>query len=121
MRKNGKRKTLSIIVGVVDKKKNLKHLAMVYGIDYCADAECYLKIKNQIKEGIGNIGGIQFAETKELGRVNRIDPLNITYLRVRGMWGIENPWFVFNYNLPTEYGKKFQFHGHYQRRQMEQF
>ncbi|HFB3076188.1 TPA: NgoPII family restriction endonuclease [Neisseria gonorrhoeae] len=109
MRKNGKRKTLSIIVGVVDKKKNLKHLAMVYGIDYCADAECYLKIKNQIKEGIGNIGGIQFAETKELGRVNRIDPLNITYLRVRGMWGIENPWFVFNYIYQRNMEKSFNF------------
>lgn len=102
-------KDIIYIVGVVDKKKNLKHLAMVYGIDYCADAECYLKIKNQIKEGIGNIGGIQFAETKELGRVNRIDPLNITYLRVRGMWGIENPWFVFNYIYQRDMEKSFNF------------
>jgi hypothetical protein len=29
--------------------------------------------------------------------VNRVDPLGITYLRIRGMWGIENPIKVYNY------------------------
>lgn len=94
---------------------------MVYGIDYCADAECYLKIKNQIKEGIGNIGGIQFAETKELGRVNRIDPLNINLSESTGYVGNRKSMVCLQLYLPTEYGKKFQFHDHYQRRQMEQF
>jgi len=32
-----------------------------------------------------------------LGRVNRVDPLGITYLRIRGMWHIENPLKVFSY------------------------
>ena len=27
----------------------------------------------------------------------RADPIGITYLRIRGMWHIENPWRVFNY------------------------
>lgn len=38
-----------------------------------------------------------FADTKELGRVNQVDPLGITNLRIRGMWQIENPRKVFNY------------------------
>ncbi|MEE3716169.1 NgoPII family restriction endonuclease, partial [Tumidithrix elongata RA019] len=40
---------------------------------------------------------IEFAETNELGRVNKVDPLGITYLRIRGMWGIENPLNVYDY------------------------
>lgn len=40
---------------------------------------------------------IELAETNELGRVNKVDPLGITYLRIRGMWGIENPNKVFGY------------------------
>ena len=37
------------------------------------------------------IEDIEFAKTKELGRVNRVDPLGITNLRIRGMWHIDNP------------------------------
>ncbi|WP_277986578.1 NgoPII family restriction endonuclease [Avibacterium paragallinarum] len=39
----------------------------------------------------------EFSDTQEFARINRVDPLGITYLRVRGMWGIENPWTVFRY------------------------
>lgn len=70
---------------------------MVYGLDYCASEACYQRLKLRIAEGVNAIEGVEFAETKELGRVNRVDPLGITYLRVRGMWGIENPWTVFDY------------------------
>lgn len=56
-----------------------------------------------------SISGVEFAETKELGRVNRVDPLGITYLRVRGMWGIENPFSVFDYVYKRDYSKKFNF------------
>lgn len=36
-------------------------------------------------------------ESKELGHINKVDPLGVTYMRVRGMWGIDNPWKVFSY------------------------
>lgn len=75
----------------------LRHLAMVYGLDYCASASCYQRLKETIRNGVNTIEGVEFSETRELGRVNRVDPLGITYLRVRGMWGIENPWTVFGY------------------------
>jgi len=32
------------------------------------------------------IADIEFSQTKELGRVNRVDPLGITNLRIQGMW-----------------------------------
>ena len=31
----------------------------------------------------------------------RVDPLGVTYLRIRGMWGIESPGRVFGYLQPT--------------------
>lgn len=95
-------------VGVV-KKNKLNHLCMVYGLDYCASAECYDRIRKTIKNGVESIPGVEFAETRELGHINKVDPLGITYMRVRGMWGIENPWKVFNYIHRRDNSKDFNF------------
>lgn len=105
---NWKEKDIIYAVGVVDNTK-LLNLSFVYGLDYCASEETYRKIKTKIKDGVECIPGVEFAETKELGRVNKVDPLGITYLRVRGMWGIENPWTVFNYIYKKDSKKEFNF------------
>lgn len=89
-------KDIIYAVGEVN-KSHLNTLAFVYGIDYCANREVYERIKHIIKSGVESIDNVEFSETKELGRVNRVDPLGITYLRVRGMWGIQNPWQTFRY------------------------
>ena len=103
-------KYMIYVVGVIDKKTNdIKDLCMVYGLDYCASEECYTRIKGTIKNGVETIQGVEFSETKELGRVNKVDPLGITYLRVRGMWGIENPWNVFNYVYERNKNANFNF------------
>ncbi|MDR2568755.1 MAG: NgoPII family restriction endonuclease [Oscillospiraceae bacterium] len=81
----------------VAKGSRLMKLFFVYGVDYAASAEVYERIKSVISKGINTIPDVEFAETNELGRINRVDPLGITYLRVRGMWGIENPAKVFSY------------------------
>jgi hypothetical protein len=75
----------------------LKSLWMVYGSIYAAKHETYQRIKNTISHGIKTITDVVFSETKELGRVNQVDPLGITNLRIRGMWQIDNPRKVFNY------------------------
>lgn len=105
---NWTEKDMIYAVGVVN-GSNLKHLAMVYGLDYCASDECYSRIKATIKTGVEAIPGLEFTETNELGRINKVDPLGITYMRVRGMWGIENPWSVFNYVYARDMHKKFNF------------
>lgn len=102
-------KDMIYAVGVVDKNNNLKHFCMVYGLDYCADDEIYSKIKTTIKDGVESIPGVSFTESKELGHINKVDPLGITYMRVRGMWGIENPWKVFNYIYKRDFTKNFTF------------
>lgn len=103
-------KDMIYAVGVVPNGSGkLSSLAMVYGDDYCADKALYEKIKTVIKNGVQSIPDVEFSETKELGRVNRVDPLGITYLRVRGMWGIENPFNVFDYIFKRDLTKKFNF------------
>lgn len=99
-------KDMIYAVGVV-KDLSLKSLCFVYGVDYAAEAEIYERIKSTIKTGVETIPDVEFAVTNELGRVNRVDPLGITYLRIRGMWGIENPFCVFNYLFERDSTKEF--------------
>lgn len=101
-------KDMIYAVGVVN-GNNLESLAFVYGEDYCANKETYEKIKTTIKNGVESIPDVEFAETKELGHVNRVDPLGITYLRIRGMWGIENPFTAFKYIYTRNPSNKFNF------------
>lgn len=75
----------------------IKSLWLVYGSIYSANQEIYEIIKQKISNGINEIPNVEFSETKELGRANRIDPLGITNLRIRGMWHIQNPKKVFSY------------------------
>lgn len=103
---NWQEKDILYAVGEVNAQR-LKSLSFVYGIDYCASREVYERIKHTIKSGVEGIKGVEFSETKELGRVNRVDPLGITYLRVRGMWGIENPNQAFRYIYTIDPIKKF--------------
>ena len=105
---NWDEKDIIYAVGVV-KDNLLSSLCMVYGMDYAADWEIYEKISKVIKEGILTIPNIEFSETNELGRVNKVDPLGITYLRVRGMWHIENPMKTFNYIYNVNSSNKFNF------------
>lgn len=89
-------KDIIYAIGVV-KNKKLQLLWLIYGDCYAADREIYQRIRNKINSGITEIPDVEFSETKELGRVNKVDPLGITYLRIRGMWGIQNPIFVYDY------------------------
>jgi hypothetical protein len=98
-------KDMLYVVGVI-KNKNLISLWFVYGDCYAAEEDVYKRIKDKISGGVNEIEGIEFAETNELGRVNKVDPLGITYLRIRGMWHIENPSKVFDY-LPISKVQKF--------------
>ncbi|MDQ7058788.1 MAG: NgoPII family restriction endonuclease [Ghiorsea sp.] len=81
-------------IGVVQ-QQHLKHLWLIDGACYAAERETYTRIEQTISCGVNEIADVEFSVTKELGRVNKVDPLGITYLRIRGMWHIENPNKVF--------------------------
>ena len=101
-------KDIIYTIGTCEKNK-LTSLIFVYGEDYAAENKIYENVKNKIKLGIETINGFEFSETNEIGRVNRVDPLGITYFRIRGMWGIENPVKVFDYIYKRDDSKQFNF------------
>lgn len=86
---------------------SINWLWMVYGDCYAAEKHVYQRIKDKITEGITEINDVEFTETKELGKVKKVDPLGITDLRIRGMWHIANPSKVFNY-IDDENNSKFK-------------
>lgn len=90
-----KKEMIYAIGNVVGKK--LKLLWLLDGACYSADDDVYKKIKTTIQKGVNSIQGVEFADTKELGKVKKIDPLGVTDLRIRGMWSIKHPMKVFDY------------------------
>ena len=78
-------------------EKEIKSIWFVYGDCYAADKKIYESIKSRIHSEINEIKDVELSRTKELARINRVDPLGITNLRVRGMWHIAHPSDVFHY------------------------
>lgn len=102
-------KELFYAVGSVPKKQ-LKHLFFVQGKCYAASKEIYDGIEKPLKSEITSIiknMGLQGAETVELGKVKKVDPLRITDFRVRGMWYIANPLKVFKYVYQVDISRNF--------------
>ncbi len=99
-------KDLVYAVGV-SKDEALKALWFVYGDCYSADKEVYERVRTRIARGVNELQDVEFSETKELARVNKVDPLGITYLRIRGMWGIESPVKVFDYAVSRDTSASF--------------
>lgn len=97
------------VIGHIPKTTNcLSSLWFVYGDIYSASEETYLSLKNDIAANIEQMPDIEFSETNEIGRVNRVDPLGITHLRIRGMWLLQPPFKVFDYIHQYEQNKRFQ-------------
>lgn len=92
-------KDMLYVVGIVPNDVKIKSLFFTYGLTYAAENEVYENIVKQMKKGIEEIDGPVFAETKELGRVNQIDLLKRTNLRLRGMYLMDNPWNAYGYPI----------------------
>ena len=71
-------------------------LWLVYGDCYAASSEIYESLANNIRQSVIE-SGLELGQTNELARVNKVDPLGKTSLRVRGMWQIEHPSKFFSY------------------------
>lgn len=103
---NWEEKDIIYAVGVTNDTE-LIHLWLVYGDCYAASKDVYERISRTIKKGVTEIPDVEFSETKELGRVNRVDSLGITNLRIRGMWHIDNPLKVFKDTFSANDSSKF--------------
>ncbi len=80
----------------------LHNIFFVYGDVYCDAHNVYEKVENTIKECVQTLEDVELSETKELGRVNKVDHLGISSLRVRGMWVIDSPFKQFEYLYEDE-------------------
>jgi len=101
---NWKEKDIFYVIGSA-KGGIIKYLFFVHGACYAADHEIYDRIHAPIKKEVDSILnslGFEKSKTVELGKVKKVDPLGITELRIRGMWGIKNPIKVFNYVAPVD-------------------
>lgn len=96
------------VIGICTAQK-IKSLCFVYGDEYCADIETYSRIETVVRTSLKSIENTELAETNELGRLNKVDPLGITNMRVRGMWTISNPFKVFHYIYTQNTEKEFNF------------
>lgn len=113
-------KDIIYIVGNT-KDTHLKELWFVYGDCYAADKEIYERIKNTIITGLHLIPNIELAETNELGKIKKVDPLGITDLRIRGMWSIFHPKKVFDYIPKQNISSDFKFYCIIKTEKFEQF
>jgi hypothetical protein len=97
------------VIGHIPKDTNrLSSLWFVYGDIYSASEETYLSLKNDIATNIDQMPDVEFSETNEIGRVNQVDPLGITHLRIRGMWLLQPPFKVYDYIHNYKQDKRFQ-------------
>jgi hypothetical protein len=77
------------VIGIV-KDWKIKVILFIYGDCYFANEGVYRNLMNKLKEKV-NESFENAAQTREIGRINGVDPLGVTNLRIRGMWLVENP------------------------------
>ncbi len=94
-------------VGSVSESE-VRTLWFLYGDCYAADRMVYEKTFKSLSSKVHEINHLEFVpDTNEIAGVTKIDPLGITYLRVRGMWEIDTPHEVFG--SLTEYSQESNF------------
>ena len=85
-------------IGVLPKDhKETFSLFFLHGECMNAPTKFYEKFYKNLQTDIAKLSYNFHLETKELGRLNKIDPLGNTHLRIRGMFGMPNPFRHFNF------------------------
>ncbi len=104
---------LIYVVGTIPKGSHVvKSIQLVYGDCFAANHAYY----DKAEEKIGNlldeseVENLTSYEGNELGRMNAVDPLRASYLRVRGIWEMKNPLRIFKEEGVSDYtnGKGFK-------------
>jgi len=74
----------------------LKSIFFIQGPCLACTPDYYENLFKNFKQHIYK-GKFTFSETKEVARLNNIDPLNYTNLRVRAMFLMKNPFKIFEF------------------------
>lgn len=96
------------VIGHLPKSNYLSSLWFIHGEIYAADESVYIDLKNSVSELLESSDDLSFSPTNEIGRINAVDPLKITNLRVRGMWLLQPPYKAFDYVHEYDKTAKFQ-------------
>ena len=87
-----------------------RSIYFVQGRCYAASSGIYQSINGRVSDAVRAAiegSGLEYSDTRELGRVNRADPLGRASLRVRGMWQIIDPSRAFQAVAPPLDGREF--------------
>ena len=101
-----KQKDMWYSVGYV-KENQIKRLWFIDGSCIAADESVYEAYFERLSQTISQEFGQAAAATKELGRLNRIDPMGLTHMRIRPMWILKNPSHLFGHLVPPIGGERF--------------
>lgn len=93
---NWSEKDIIYVVGQTD-NDHLHNIFFIYGDLYCDSPDIYENTENIIRKSVFEADDVNIADSQELGRVNKVDHLGISDLRIRGMWMIKSPFKLFNY------------------------
>ena len=123
-------KDIFYAMGIVPEEKGkksqniLSKLFFIHGLCYCADHELYNKVHEEFNEAITEIADhnhYEMADSHELGRLKRIDPLGRTIFRMRGMWEIESPFRIFSDYTPNNSANIFELTALLTQKKYDQF
>jgi hypothetical protein len=90
-------KDLFYVIGWVENRR-MKYLIFIQGSCFIPEEKIYTEKINDLQKNIHNYLESEGLETKRtigLGKVDGMDPLGITGLRIKGVWRIKNPLKVF--------------------------
>ena len=91
-------KDLFYVIGSTQKRR-INYLLFMQGRCFIPEEKIYTKKINDLKKNIRiylESEGLETDLTIGLGKVNNIDPLGITSLRIKGVWRIKNPLKTFS-------------------------
>lgn len=105
------KKEIVYVVGNLSDTNKLISLWFFYGNTMIADRNVYLDLIDNIREAVKETNAT-LVQSKELARATGIDPLNLTNLRMRGMYELQHPHIAFNKyisraDIPNEASKIF--------------
>jgi hypothetical protein len=102
-------KDIVYVIGVKPDGKPISSLWFVYGDCYAAPSHVYQDVFDAVSDAITNTD-LNIHQTKELGQIQKVDPLGITIFCARSMWMIKNPYDVFEEFVPLNKEHTFQLH-----------
>jgi hypothetical protein len=102
-------KDIFYVTGWIEKRR-MKYLIFIQGSCFIPEDKVFIKKIQGIKKNVFNYlesEGLEAINTIGLGKVNNIDPLGITNLRIKGVWSVKNPLKVFSDTFSYDKDKDF--------------